>query len=126
MLCQQVLAYACWRRGLDVERPGPRPAPNDHDTVDHDQPQGWEEPMATHGFDVIIVGARVAGAATAMLLARAGLRVLAVDRATFPSDTLSTHQIQVPGVAALARWGLLDQVLAAGTPPTRTVRFDQG
>ena len=77
-------------------------------------------------YDVIIVGTRVAGAATAMLLARRGLKVLAVDRATFPSDTLSTHQVQVPGCAALARWGLLDQVLAAGTPPTRTVRFDQG
>jgi 2-polyprenyl-6-methoxyphenol hydroxylase-like FAD-dependent oxidoreductase len=68
----------------------------------------------------------VAGAATAMLLARRGLKVLAVDRATFPSDTLSTHQVQVPGCAALARWGLLGQVLGAGTPPTRTVRFDQG
>lgn len=75
--------------------------------------------------DVIIVGTRVAGAATAMLLARHGLKVLAVDRATFPSDTLSTHQVQVPGCAALARWGLLGQVLAAGTPATRTVRFDQ-
>src|SRR5215813_12226587 len=53
------------------------------------------------------------------------LPILAVDRATFPSDTLSTHQVQVPGCAAQARWGLLDQVLAAGTPPTRTVRFDQ-
>ena len=76
--------------------------------------------------DVIIVGARVAGAATAMLLARRGLKVLVVDRATFPSDTLSTHQVQVPGVARLARWGVLDAVLAAGTPPTREVRFDQG
>jgi len=82
--------------------------------------------MATHGFDVIIVGARVAGAATAMLLARAGMRVLAVDRATFPSDTLSTHQVQVPGVARLNRWGLLERLSAAGTPPTRRVRFDAG
>jgi 2-polyprenyl-6-methoxyphenol hydroxylase-like FAD-dependent oxidoreductase len=76
--------------------------------------------------DVIIVGARVAGSATALLLARAGLEVLVVDRATFPSDTLSTHQVQVPGVARLARWGVLDPIMAAGTPPTRTVRFDQG
>jgi glycine/D-amino acid oxidase-like deaminating enzyme len=50
-------------------------------------------------YDVIIVGARVAGASTAMLLARRGLKVLVVDRATFPSDTLSTHQVQLPGVA---------------------------
>ncbi len=76
--------------------------------------------------DVIIVGTRAAGAATALLLARRGLNVLAVDRATFPSDTLSTHQVQVPGTARLARWGLLDTILAAGTPATRTVRFDQG
>ncbi len=75
-------------------------------------------------WDVIVVGARVAGAATAMLLARRGLRVLAVDQAAFPSDTLSSHQLQVPGVAKLARWGLLDRLTAAGTPPTRKVRFD--
>lgn len=77
-------------------------------------------------YDAIIVGARVAGAATAMLHARQGLRVLAVDRARFPSDTLSTHQIQVPGVACLRRWGLLEEVVAAGTPATRRLRFDAG
>jgi glycine/D-amino acid oxidase-like deaminating enzyme len=48
-------------------------------------------------YDVIIVGARVAGSATALLLARRGLKVLVLDRAAFPSDTLSTHQVQVPG-----------------------------
>src|SRR5712691_2312044 len=74
-------------------------------------------------YDVIVVGCRVAGAATAMLLARAGLRVLAVDRASFPSDTLSTHQLQVPGVARLKRWGVLDSLIAAGTPATRKVSF---
>jgi phytoene dehydrogenase-like protein len=52
-------------------------------------------------YDAIVVGARVAGSSTAMLLAREGLKVLVVDRATFPSDTLSTHQVQVPGVARL-------------------------
>ncbi|MEU4240226.1 NAD(P)/FAD-dependent oxidoreductase [Actinoplanes sp. NPDC026619] len=77
-------------------------------------------------FDVIVVGTRVAGAATAMLLARAGLRVLAVDRARFPSDTLSTHQVQLPGGALLRRWGILDQLAARGTPPARTVVFDAG
>ena len=73
-----------------------------------------------------MVGARVAGASTALLLARRGLKVLAVDRAEFPSDTLSTHQIQVPGVARLARWGILDAVVAAGTPAAASVRFDPG
>ncbi|MFC0533744.1 NAD(P)/FAD-dependent oxidoreductase [Phytohabitans kaempferiae] len=74
------------------------------------------------GYDVIVVGARIAGAATALLLARHGFRVLAVDRAAFPSDTLSSHQIQPPGVERLARWGLLDQL--AGAPPAHRVRFD--
>src|SRR6516165_7842719 len=61
-----------------------------------------------------------------MLLAGRGLKVLVLDRATFPSDTLSTHQVQLPGVARLARWGVLGAVLEAGTPMTRDVRFDQG
>ncbi len=78
------------------------------------------------GYDVIVVGARVAGAATAMLLARQGVRVLMVDRASFPSDTISSHQVQVPGAARLHRWGLLDRLRAAGTLPTRRVRFDSG
>ncbi|WP_433204745.1 NAD(P)/FAD-dependent oxidoreductase [Dactylosporangium sp. CS-047395] len=74
-------------------------------------------------YDVIVVGARPAGAAVALLLARAGLRVLAVDRARFPSDTLSTHQVQPPGVALLRRWGLLEGLLAAGAPMVRTAKF---
>jgi flavin-dependent dehydrogenase len=61
-----------------------------------------------------------------MLLARRGYRVLVVDRATFPSDTLSTHLIHGPGVAALRRWGLLDQVGATGCPPINTYSFDFG
>ncbi|MEV0715662.1 FAD-dependent monooxygenase [Asanoa sp. NPDC050611] len=75
--------------------------------------------------DVIVVGTRAAGAATAMLLARAGLRVLAVDRARFPSDTLSTHQVQVPGIARLERWGVLDRI-AEVTPAVPVVRLDAG
>src|SRR6476620_8834500 len=78
------------------------------------------------GYDVIVVGARCAGSSTAMLLARTGVRVLVVDRAAFPSDTLSTHQVQLPGVARLARWGLLDRIDGAGTPATRRVLFDRG
>jgi len=82
--------------------------------------------MGAGRYDVIVVGARVAGAATAMLLARQGLRVLAVDRVSFPSDTISSHQLQVPGAALLNRWGLLAKLTAAGTPPARRVRFDAG
>jgi len=77
-------------------------------------------------YDAIVVGARCAGAVTAMLLARQGHRVLVVDRAKFPSDTLSTHVIHAPGVAALDRWGLLDQVLATGCPPIEHYSFDFG
>lgn len=77
-------------------------------------------------YDVIVVGARCAGAPTAMLLARRGYRVLLADRATFPSDTLSTHFIKPPGVAMLRRWGLLGQVIASGCPPVPRFRFDYG
>jgi 2-polyprenyl-6-methoxyphenol hydroxylase-like FAD-dependent oxidoreductase len=69
--------------------------------------------------DVVIVGARAAGAATALLLARLGHDVVLLDRADFPSDTLSTHQLARPGVVQLARWGLLDDVLASGAPALR-------
>lgn len=73
-------------------------------------------------YDVIVVGARCAGAPTAMLLARKGYRVLLLDRAKFPSDTLSTHFIQMPGMARLQRWGVLGRVMATGCPPiTRAV-----
>ena len=67
-------------------------------------------------FDAIVVGARCAGSPTAMLLARDGHRVLLVDRATFPSDTISTHWIWQLGLACLKRWGLLDRVLATNCP----------
>lgn len=74
-------------------------------------------------YDVIVIGARVAGAPTAMLLAQKGYKVLLVDRASFPSDTLSTHQVQLRGGAMLKRWGLLDKVLASNCPPARRVAF---
>src|SRR5215831_5294916 len=85
-----------------------------------------ESAMGAGRYDVIVVGARVAGAATAMLLARQGLRVLAVDRVSFPRDTISSHQLHVPGGALLHRWGLLGKLTAAGTPPASRVRFDAG
>ena len=77
-------------------------------------------------YDAIVVGARCAGSPTAMLLARAGRRVLLLERATFPRDTLSTHYIHQSGVARLARWGLLDRLAATGCPPIRRYRFDVG
>ncbi len=67
-------------------------------------------------YDAIIVGARAAGSPTAMLLARQGRSVLVVDRATFPSDTFSTHFITAPGTALLERWGAREALEARGVP----------
>jgi flavin-dependent dehydrogenase len=80
----------------------------------------------TNEYDAIVIGARCAGSPTAMLLARMGCKVLVVDRATFPSDTLSTHVVHPPGVAALQRWGLLGRLVATGCPPIDTYAFDFG
>jgi 2-polyprenyl-6-methoxyphenol hydroxylase-like FAD-dependent oxidoreductase len=74
-------------------------------------------------YEVVVVGARCAGATTAMLLAREGVDVVVLDRAKFPSDTLSTHAIARGGVVQLSRWGLLEEVIASGAPPIRTVAF---
>jgi 2-polyprenyl-6-methoxyphenol hydroxylase-like FAD-dependent oxidoreductase len=74
-------------------------------------------------YDVVIVGARAAGAATAMLLARHGLQVLVVERGHYGADTLSTHALLRGGVQQLHRWGLLDSIVGAGTPPIRRTTF---
>jgi 2-polyprenyl-6-methoxyphenol hydroxylase-like FAD-dependent oxidoreductase len=85
----------------------------------------WEAKMSGP-YDAIVVGARCAGSPTGMLLARNGYRVLIVDRATFPSDTLSTHVVHSLAVAALSRWGLLDRLVATGCPPIDTLAIDFG
>lgn len=74
-------------------------------------------------WDVIVVGARPAGAAAAMLLARRGLRVVVLERGRPGTDTLSTHALTRAGVAYLSRWGVLDRIVAAGTPAVRRTRF---
>jgi len=86
------------------------------------------EPLLQTGasHDVIVVGARAAGAATAMLLARRGLRTLLLDHSELGSDTLSTHALMRGGVLQLSRWGLLDEIVAAGTPPVRRTTFMYG
>jgi 2-polyprenyl-6-methoxyphenol hydroxylase-like FAD-dependent oxidoreductase len=73
--------------------------------------------------DAVIVGARCAGAATALLLARAGARVLLVDKGVYGSDTLSTHALMRGAVLQLHRWGILPAIVAAGTPPVRSTTF---
>lgn len=82
--------------------------------------------MTPDTFDAIVIGARCAGSPTAMLLARAGHRVLLVDRDSFPSDTLSTLMIHPPGVALLRRWGLLDRLEATRCPAITRYTFDFG
>lgn len=77
-------------------------------------------------YDAIVVGARCAGAATAMLLAREGLSVLLVDGARHGADTLSTLALMRAGVLQLHRWGLLDKVRAAGTPAITSTSFIYG
>lgn len=78
-------------------------------------------------YDVIVTGARCAGAPTAMLLAQKGYSVLLVDRGKFPSDMpMSTHLLWPPAVLRLSRWGLLDRVVASGCPPISTYEFDMG
>ncbi|HEY6495543.1 MAG TPA: NAD(P)/FAD-dependent oxidoreductase [Trebonia sp.] len=74
-------------------------------------------------YDVIVVGARVAGSPLAMLLARHGHRVLVVDRSSFPSDTISTHFIHQVGLSRLSSWGLLDRLEATGPTPIRRMNF---
>jgi 2-polyprenyl-6-methoxyphenol hydroxylase-like FAD-dependent oxidoreductase len=77
-------------------------------------------------FDAVVVGARCAGAATAMLLARAGHRVLVVDRGRYGTDTLSTHALMRGAVVQLHRWNVLPAVIAAGTTPVRQATFFYG
>jgi flavin-dependent dehydrogenase len=74
-------------------------------------------------YDVIVIGARCAGAATARLLAAAGHDVLLIDRTNVANDPLSTHGIARGGVVQLARWGLLQGVLDTGAPAVREVSF---
>jgi flavin-dependent dehydrogenase len=84
-----------------------------------------EEPIAGT-FDAVVVGARCAGAATAMLLARAGQRVLLVDRGEYGADILSTHALMRGAVLQLRHWGLLPRIVDAGTPAVRSTTFHFG
>jgi flavin-dependent dehydrogenase len=78
------------------------------------------------GYDAIVVGTRCAGAPLAMLLARKGYRVLGIDRATFPSDTISTHFLWPRTAAMLSQWGLLGRLARTGCPPIESVTLDVG
>ena len=69
-------------------------------------------------YDVIIVGARVAGSVLAALLGQHGHRVLVLEKAQFPSDTLSTHFFRAPALRVFERLGVLDEVKSAAPPLT--------
>jgi 2-polyprenyl-6-methoxyphenol hydroxylase-like FAD-dependent oxidoreductase len=73
--------------------------------------------------DAVIVGARCAGAATALLLARAGARVLLVDKSVYGSDTTSTHALMRGAILQLHQWGVLPTIVAVGTPPVYSTTF---
>src|SRR5947209_6389214 len=77
-------------------------------------------------YDAIVVGARYASSTTTVLLARKGYRVLLLDKATFPSDTMSTHVVHLPGIARLKHWRLLDKIFASNCPPVTNIAFDLG
>ena len=77
-------------------------------------------------YDVVIIGARCAGAATALLLARSGAKVLVIDRQAYGSDTMSTHALMRGAVVQLNRWGLIPSVVAARTPAIRSATFHYG
>jgi len=77
-------------------------------------------------YDTVIIGARCAGASLAMLLAQRGQHVLAIDRSKYGTDTVSTHALMRAGVEQLTRWGVLNDLLAAGTPPIRNMAFHYG
>ena len=77
-------------------------------------------------YDAVVVGARCAGASTAMLLARQGWRVLLADKDVFPSDRLSSHFIHPSGIVQLRDWGLLDDLVASGCPAMEEMTLDFG
>lgn len=79
--------------------------------------------FADEAYDALVVGARCAGAATAMLMARQGMRVLVIDRGGYGTDTISTHALMRGGVLQLHRWGILPRIQEADTPPVKTTTF---
>ena len=124
-----ITALAASRRGRsgDAVRPPRRPPSTSGSEM---SPQRTDATMTRAGhrrrYDAIVVGARCAGAATALLLARRGFDVLLVDRARFPSEIPHGHYVRMHGPSRLASWGLLDRVLATGCPPITSITMDLG
>src|SRR5919202_1106128 len=82
--------------------------------------------MKSEGYAPLVVGARCAGAATAMLMARRGMKVLVIDRAAYGADTVSTHALMRGAVLQLHRWGVLPRLEEMATPAVRSTTFHYG
>ncbi|MBF9033221.1 NAD(P)/FAD-dependent oxidoreductase [Rhodobacterales bacterium HKCCE2091] len=82
--------------------------------------------MFNRRYDAVVVGARCAGAATAMLMAREGKSVLLVDWAEPGTDTLSSHCLTRGATRQLHRWGLTGALMARGTPRVNRSTFHFG
>lgn len=82
--------------------------------------------MTLHNYDAIVVGARCAGATTAMLMAKKGMRVLLVERGASGTDTLSSHNLTRGAVNQLVRWGVADRLMEQGTPRINRTTFQFG
>jgi len=124
-----ITALAASRRGRSGEAVSPPrlpPPASRSDMSPRRKDAKITRPRRRHRYDAIVVGARVAGAATAMLLARRGVDVLLVDRARFPSEIPHGHYVRMHGPPRLAAWGLLDRVLATGCPPITSITMDLG
>jgi len=83
-------------------------------------------PEATEVWDVAVVGAGLAGSLSAMLLAERGLRVLLLDRATFPRVKVCGCCLNGNALAALRAAGLGDLMTRLGAVPLRQVRLAAG
>ncbi len=71
--------------------------------------------------DVVVVGGRLAGCAVAAPLARAGRKVVVLDKMSFPSDQLSTHLLMPGGTSELSKMGALPRILALNPTKVRRV-----
>jgi flavin-dependent dehydrogenase len=108
---------------LDLGPTRPDASPADREAFESSERYGDPLDAKSLDCDVVVVGARAAGASTALLLARAGLDVILIDRSRYGVDTVSTHALLRGAVVQLRRWGILDRLVAAGTPPIRRATF---
>lgn len=74
-------------------------------------------------YDVVVVGGRCAGSATALGFARAGRSVLLMEQARFPRDTISTHHVHQPGLVLLQQWGVLPELLRTDCPANEKIVY---